>query len=148
MSNPPHDPYILEQQNQRLKTRLELVERENDELRERLAIVKGGDLRSMETLLSIAFSLTPYEARFVYILLKSDIARHDALYRDLCTEYLTEEPPDVGVLKVRISHIRGKLKKHGIGVCTQWGVGYYIDPLNKQKIRDALTAFKTAMSWA
>lgn len=117
-----------------LDRRLEVVERENDVLRERvrqLETALAGDLQR----LPIEWRLTESETVIVGVLLQREVARKDVLMTALYSG-LVGEMPDPKIVDVYVHKARRKLKPFGITIETHWGVGYGLTPESRQKLGD------------
>lgn len=109
----------------------QLLERENEELRERVRELE--DVLGMSIEVPIEWGLTASEARLIGMLLKREIVTkagaHACLY-----EARLEGAVDPKIIDVFICKARKKLKAFGIEIRTVWGKGYLIDPETRARI--------------
>ena len=78
--------------------------------------------------------LSPSEERILgLVIAKRGYATTETIFDVLYGE--AEDPPDEIVVRVLISHLRTKLKPHGITIKTRWNVGYLLDPDNHQRLQ-------------
>ena len=103
-----------------------VLERENAELRERIALLENClfDTGARYDLLG----LTIYEARVFGALMKRPILSKDQIFAIVYSGRGDSELPDGKVVDVYVCKIRAKLKRYGIRVETVWGTGYSIQP--------------------
>jgi two-component system cell cycle response regulator CtrA len=121
--------------------RLEVVERENELLRERIvqleAMLMGNELPPIE------FGLTGSEGRVFGMLMQRTHATKDALmaalYRDL-----GKDEAELKIVDVFICKLRRKLKPFGIQIVTRWGNGYEMPAASKQLVREMMPATSEA----
>ena len=79
------------------------------------------------------FNLTRSEACLLLCLINSKLmTRELALHALSHAGYDYEAQPKI--VDVFICKLRAKLKKHGAGVASVWGTGYYLDPASRRTI--------------
>lgn len=117
--------------------RLEIVEAENDELRERIAQLE--ELLGFRAVLPIEWRLTPLEARLVGFMLKRPLATKDELMSALYS-LRPDEPPHDKIIDVFVCKVRPKLRRHGIEIRTVWGQGFAIDAATRERVARQLEA--------
>lgn len=112
--------------------RLEVVEAENEMLRERIA--------QLETLLCgdaappIQLGLTPSEGLVLGLLMQRDVATKDAVMAVLYRNRGRDEA-EIKIVDVFICKMRRKLKPCEIEIKTLWGTGYALPAASKAKIK-------------
>lgn len=146
MINPTLDPYVVEQQNRRLKTRCEILERENDELRERVRQYERDPAWDIEPFLQMLYGTTIYESRIIVILLKETFCSKDKIYNFIYYKATGDKAAGLKIIDVFVCKLRPKLKPFDIKIKTQWGVGYYMLKEHKQKIIESVAAFKETLT--
>ena len=105
------------------KYRLEELEEENEELRQRVA--------ALEAVLAPGqhenrYRLTAFEARLLASLAKGGLRTFEHLYQIIYSGRL--DPPDTKTLKAHVWKLRQKLIPFGLDVRTVWGQGYELPP--------------------
>ena len=117
-----------------LQKRLDVVEAENDRLREEIAMLER--VLMPEVALPVEWSLTGSERRVFLALLGRPQCTKDAimaaLYRDL-----GQDEPAIKIVDVFICKLRKKLKPFGVSIGTVWGVGYYLSDETRAMFREA-----------
>ncbi len=121
-----------------LAARLEVVEKENDILRERLAAVEKILFASGFSSVPIEWRLTGSEARIFGTLMSRDLASKETLMTALYYGRLDDDP-DIKIVDLFICKLRKKLKPFGIPIETVWGNGYRLSAQTKSAFR-ALSA--------
>lgn len=120
------------------KAYIETLERENDELRERIRQIE--EQLGMGFVAPMAFDFTRTEEAVFGALLARDIATKEmarlAMYAD--AHRSEDEETDIKIVDVYICKLRKKLKRWDIEIKTAWGRGYYIDADTKAKVRSLL----------
>ena len=110
-----------------------MIERENADLRERIAFLEAALFRTEEPL-PFEWGLTASEARVFGVLANRDLATRDvmmaALYRQDGRDEAAEKIVDVYVFK-----LRKKLAPFGIRIRTHWGTGWSLDPESRKRFR-------------
>ncbi|WP_020179811.1 helix-turn-helix domain-containing protein [Methylopila sp. M107] len=118
-------------------SRLEIVEAENDELRER--VVQLEELLGFRTLTPIEWGLTPKQASVLGFLLNRPMATKDELMTALYALDV-DDPPHQKIIDVFVCHLRRKLRPFGIEIRTVWGQGYAIDRPQRDELKAQLGA--------
>jgi DNA-binding response OmpR family regulator len=114
--------------------RIEVVERENDTLRERVAQLEAALVEAGGFLVPVEWRLTPSEARVFCALLSRPLLTKDALMAALYHN-LGRDEADQKIVDVFICKLRKKLKPFGIAIETVWGQGYYLPPATRSQLR-------------
>lgn len=117
------------------------VERENEELRERILQLEAllhnhGNLPSQ-------LQLTPKEEAIVSLLLDRDSVTKEQAMLNLYSERIDGAPHDK-IIDVFICRIREKIEPFGINIETLWGRGYTMSPESKAELRGMIEAQKAA----
>lgn len=122
--------------------RCEVLERENDDLRDRIAL--------LEEMLGVTFEsppfmqLTPSEGKLFGLFMARDAVTKslvlDAFYGDRPDADLAEEK----IVDVYVCKLRDKLKRFGIEVETNWGQGYFMTAIMKKRAQDLIDENKSA----
>lgn len=86
------------------------------------------------------FGLTRTESRVLSILMKRDIARTTTIETSLYGGRAEGDQPDTNVITVFISKIRRKVSPLGIVIKTRSGVGWYLEPDAKTKLKGLCAA--------
>lgn len=117
-----------------------ILERENEELHERIAQLEG---MLGQTWLPPIFGLTSKEEQVVQSLLSSDVMTSEramlALYSDN-----PDDPPDEKIIDVFVCKIRKKLEPFGVEIKTHWGRGWSMSTESKNEIRALIEARRAA----
>ena len=117
-----------------VQRRLEVVTRENELLRERVATLERALLETRP--LPLEWGLTGSEARVFGALVTREIATKDtimyALYGDRLDADASVEPKIVDVF---VHKLRRKLKPFGVIIQTCWAVGYALDAESRRRFR-------------
>lgn len=69
------------------------------------------------------------------LLLARDLVTREGAYTVMYGARAESEQPNIKILDVMVVRIRQRLRPHNISIETEWGVGYYITPDNKAKLR-------------
>jgi hypothetical protein len=107
---------------------------ENDELRERV--------RQLEEHLRQKFLSPPHlgftrtEDVLLGCLLSREVARRDFMHWALYSDRTDEDIPDIKALDSLICILNRKLKRIGIRILNKWGVGYFLPPQEKEKLKE------------
>jgi two-component system cell cycle response regulator CtrA len=109
------------------------IERENAELRERIAVLEDALGVRMEA--PLVLNLTSAEARLFGFLLKRDLVRKDAAMIALYGHRATGEVAEPRIIDVFVCKMRKKLAPFAIMIETQWGQGYFLGPRSKEIAR-------------
>ncbi|PZU43911.1 MAG: heavy metal resistance protein CzcR [Microbacterium sp.] len=111
--------------------RLEIVEAENDELRER--IVQLEEMLGFRTPLPLEWRLTGREAGVVGFLLKRPLATKSEIMSALYSLQIDDAPHEK-IVDVFVCNIRKKLRPFGVKIQTVWGQGYSIDASTRARL--------------
>lgn len=114
------------------------LRRENQNLRDRIQVLEDLVLgqSSVSRIFPVEWRLEPGEARIMRALIRHPIAGKELLLRAAATSYALEDLPDVNIVAVRISRMRPKLLAHDILIHNEWGVGYYLDPMTRERLKE------------
>lgn len=132
------DAHWWQTQAERYKARCQLLDDENDELRERMRILTS--LSEYDASLQVVFGLTGKENLIVSLLMKRDNCTREALMQ-IMYAHNPESGVEVKIIDVFVCKIRKKLKKYRIQITTVWGKGYLIDAVTKDRIRKLTADF-------
>lgn len=113
--------------------RLEAVEMENDQLRERIAQLET--LLGFRTAAPIELGLTGREACAFGVLLAREIATKEAIMTALYGGKCDADQAEPKIVDVFVCKARKKLKAFGIEIKTAWGQGYYLDAETKRRVQ-------------
>lgn len=127
----PSDPYELQRLVERYKMRCEIVDRENDDLRERLKVAQGPD---PSFALKIFFALTGAEHILLTELMRRESLSKARACNALYSHRIDDNIPEPKIVDVFICKMRQKLKRHGVEISTEWGAGYYLTPEAKRTV--------------
>lgn len=113
------------------RARIRLLEEENRGLRDRIEWLER-ELLGRDDHVPVEWGLTGMQARLILALARrSEMTREQlmtALYSDC------NEEPEPKIVDVFVSHLRRKLKKHGVEITTLWGRGYALDAATRRKL--------------
>lgn len=115
--------------------RLEILERENELLRERVIQLEDA-LFATAVDVPWEWGLTHSERRVFGVLLSRTLATKEAVMAALYTDHGRDEP-EIKIVDVFVCKIRAKLRPFGVHIITRWGQGYELDAADKQKLRAA-----------
>jgi DNA-binding winged helix-turn-helix (wHTH) protein len=117
--------------------RLEELEEENRQLRERIARLEG---RSKLERARQAFGLTKKQAGLLVLLINRGIADHGQCLEAVYDDREQEAMSDGGyfALNSLMRHLRAGLKPHGISIRTLYGHGWDMSQDNRAKVRRLL----------
>jgi len=119
-----------------LKEHIAVLERENDDLRERVAFLEselGSDIEA-----PLSFGLTPREACLCGVLLKNRLVSNQMAMASLYHLYADGELPDAKIIDVFICKMRKKLKAFDVQIETVWGQGYLMPNPSKEIVRSMM----------
>jgi DNA-binding response OmpR family regulator len=121
-----------------LQRRLEVVEAENERLREEIAILERALMPEAD--LPVEWNLTGYERQVFLVLLgRQGVCTKDtimaALYRDL-----GKDEADIKIVDVLVCKARKKLRPFGVEIKTVWGVGYQLADEARRMFAGAIAA--------
>jgi two-component system cell cycle response regulator CtrA len=115
--------------------RLEVVERENALLRERIARLE--ECLGMTQAYPIELGLTPAEGRVFGVLMRRDIATKDAVMATLYSA-LGKDEADLKITDVLICKIRKKVIPFGVSIKTVWGQGWTMPSASKAIVQSMM----------
>lgn len=132
------------------KARAEVVEQENERLRDRITALEDALGLTREYAPSLAVKFTPTEGQMLSMLLARGYVQRQAFFAMLYqTRPDADDPPDIKIIDVLICKLRPKVQKlSGARIETKWGEGYFIPAGDKQSIRIALGEAPPAPSQA
>lgn len=117
-----------------VQARLDVVERENEELRERIMRLEA-ELWGVAPI-PVEFGLSSKEEMVLGCLLQRPEASKDAVMLALYgNDPSGDKEPEIKIVDVFICKIRAKLKPFGIKIGTHWGRGYFLGAEAKAAIR-------------
>ncbi len=111
-----------------------VLTRENDVLRERVALLEQLLFGSEEVAPPLEWRLTAAESRVFCALLARDRASKDHLLWAMHNGRPGDEP-ELKIIDVLVCKIRAKLKPFGVAIHTIWGFGYCLDAETKARFR-------------
>lgn len=118
-----------------LMNRDELISR-IDDLEAQIEAMKSSNEPSAILMLQNAFSLTTFEAKFLYVLSdgkpRDKVQLLNGLYFDRAGD-----PPEIKIIDVFACKVRKKVSRYGIDIETIWGSGY--------RLQKGLDVIKSAM---
>ncbi|MDE2577925.1 MAG: helix-turn-helix domain-containing protein [Hyphomicrobiales bacterium] len=115
-----------------IAARLEVVENENEILRERIRQLEHA-LFTSEISIPFEWKLTASEYRVFAFLLTKQVATKEALMSAMYTFRPDSEEPDAKIIDVFICKMRKKLKPFDVEIRTHWGSGYSVDDATRAK---------------
>lgn len=118
-----------------LEEQIEALQFANDELQSAICDVEALD------------GFPPLTSSYVTIL--SLLARHGArtnaqIYAALYAGRIS--PPEPRIVKVWITKLRRAVEGSGIEIITRWGVGYELEAKSRERVLEAMRAFKARQS--
>lgn len=114
--------------------RLEIVEEENEDLRERIRQLEGALGATAALNAPVEWRLTAREATVFGVIASRELATKEAIMAALYHN-LGKEEAEIKIVDVFICKIRKKLAPFGIVVETVWGQGYRLSTATKQHLR-------------
>ncbi|WP_018701422.1 winged helix-turn-helix domain-containing protein [Amorphus coralli] len=124
--------------------RLEVVNAENDLLRERIAELEQ-ILFGEAWLPPVEWGLTPAEAKVAGVLVTRELASKPAIVAALYA-HRPDDQPDDKVIDVFVYKMRRKLLPFGIEIRTLWGRGYHLDPTVRKALHEGAILIETEAS--
>jgi two-component system cell cycle response regulator CtrA len=112
-----------------LKAQIAVLEKENDDLRERVAFLESE--LGTDTEVPLCFCLTPREALLFGALYKNTRVTTQMAMASLYHLYSDGDLPEPKIIDVFICKMRKKLKPFGIKIKTIWGQGYFMSEDSK-----------------
>lgn len=105
---------------------LEVVERENDVLRERVTQLEALLMDCVRP--PLEWGLTTLEAQCFGVLVNRTVATKDAIMAALYSNRPSAgDVPDIKIVDVFVCKMRKKLRPFGVEIQTVWGQGYSLD---------------------
>jgi len=111
--------------------RLERLEIENEELREKVAYLSAALAPPMT--LPIGLHLSPALEKVLRTIAGRDYATADMIHAAL--DWDKPEPNGGRVAQVHVSRLRKRLKPFGIDIKSRYGLGYFIEPEAKNALK-------------
>jgi len=105
------------------------LERENDELRERIVALE--EIIGMRLEAPLVLELTPAQARMFGMLMARDFCTKQALMSGLYGLRHDGEVAEEKIIDVWVCKMRPKLKPWGMTIETKWGEGYWMPAESK-----------------
>jgi two-component system cell cycle response regulator CtrA len=113
-----------------LEAQLALAREDNARLRALLGV---------EFLAPVDWQLTPYETRLLGVTLAREVATKAQLYEAVCAGRVSDlDCPEPKIVDVYICKLRKKLDVLGVAIGTRWGVGYFMAPADKARLRELI----------
>jgi two-component system, cell cycle response regulator CtrA len=140
--NLPTDPFELQRLVERYKMRCDVLDRENDELRERLKVSQGKEPPIAQKML---FGLTNAENVILTELIRRESLSKNGARRALYSHRIDDNIPAEKIVDVFVCKMRKKLKRHGIEIATAWGAGYYLTPAMKRAVESLTSELSDAI---
>jgi two-component system cell cycle response regulator CtrA len=113
-----------------MQARIDVLERENEELRETIAILRSENVHD-EWMAAPELMLTAKEEEICRVLLKRSRVHREALHRLL---YLQEPETELKIIDVFVCKVRKKLAPFGVVIQTIWGQGYTLAEGSREKL--------------
>jgi DNA-binding response OmpR family regulator len=89
-----------------------------------------------------AFGLTKQEDLALDYIMRHDYPTRERIYHACSQDGRINAGSSPKIVDVLVSRIRNKLKKHGIRIETQWGVGYRMSNESKALVRRVAAAYQ------
>jgi two-component system cell cycle response regulator CtrA len=115
--------------------RMQLLEQENAELRDRVAVPEA-EIGLAREPFPLFLNLTPTEQVILGVLMKNAHPRKSTFMTALYSHLHDDERAEEKIVDVFICKMRPKLKPHGIVIETAWGEGYWLNEESKAKVRE------------
>jgi two-component system, cell cycle response regulator CtrA len=125
------DPWVLQGLIERYKTRIDTLEEELADLKERLRGVEKDE----DFALAILFRLTAKEFIILRHLMERESSTREYLFSSLYQMRTDDELPMIKIVDVFVCKLRKKLAKHGIKIETVWGKCFLITSTMKDNLR-------------
>ncbi len=113
--------------------RLETIERENEQLRDRIAQLEALLFESER--LPLELRLTTHEEALVAFLLKRNEVSKDQILTAIYGLLPDDDEPELKIIDVYVCKARKKLAPFGLQIKTIWGRGYCLPPATKTTLR-------------
>jgi two-component system cell cycle response regulator CtrA len=84
--------------------------------------------------------LTPGRTAMLSLIYRGNLIRKEAALEAIYGARPECDQPDIKIIDVMLCAIRKRLKGYGITIENQHGIGWFMTPANKQKLRDLLDA--------
>lgn len=114
--------------------RFEVIEAENDRLRDRVEQLERA-LFGGEIPLPLEWRLSGTEARVFGTLISRELVTKDVLMTALYSLRPDTDEPEMKICDVFICKLRKKLKPFGITIHTSWGRGWTLDPRDRERFK-------------
>ncbi len=101
----------------------------------RLRIIELEEILGLDIRLPNELGLTPIQTKMLGLLIKKDVVSLDAFYAALYGDLRDCDKPEPKIVEVHLSAIRKKLKKINSGVNNRWGIGWYLNNHDRDKLR-------------
>lgn len=109
------------------------LEEDNRQLRAAMGGVVSADFtQRCKQVLDIPVS----QSRLLAILMAGKTRSIEGIWLAYCRPAASR--PDIGIVKVQISHLRKALAPHGISIDTVWGVGHSLSEPMRERVRCVL----------
>lgn len=82
--------------------------------------------------------LTPIEAQVLGYLMKRGTGAREGMFLAIYGAWPERSQPDIKILDVLVCRVRSVLKRHGVNVKTLWGVGWFMERADKEKLKQIL----------
>ncbi|MFZ0270969.1 MAG: helix-turn-helix domain-containing protein [Acidobacteriaceae bacterium] len=119
--------------------RLQVLEQENAELRDRVSVLEA-EIGLAREPFPLFLDLTPTEQMILSVLMKNAHPRKSTFMTALYSHLHDDERAEDKIIDVFICKIRPKLKPHGIVIETAWGQGYWLNAVSKDRVRELMAA--------
>lgn len=117
-----------------IAARLEVLERENEMLRARIAQLEEALFATDSFVAPAAWGLSRLEAQVFGVLLARPLARKDTIMQALYAGR-AGDPPEDNICDLWICKLRRKLRPFGIEIKTAWGQGWMLEPETRAALR-------------
>lgn len=124
--------------------KIALLERENDELRERVMQLEE-QLGASATFPPI-FMLTAHEARIFGALMQRETCTKEQLMSALYSLRPDSDEVMIKIIDVYVCKARKKLAPFGIEITTIWGRGYMLTEAMKRRAREVIDGFRMGVA--
>lgn len=134
------------QSDDKLLKRIDVLENENDVLREKLKLLQ--ETVATKIHIPAELELTGKQEMVLAILLERPLVTKEAVMTYLYSTSGAGKVPEIKIVDVFICKVRNKLEKFlpECKISTKWGVGYYLDPNSRQYLRNFIESRKVAIT--